>query len=168
MLQPPTTSLLRAATSTFESLALLFAESCSAVGAEFIPLEAAVSVSYHGASSGRVVVGVTTGVLPALAENMLGAAAAPDVRLQHDALGEVANVVTGNVLPLINGASAVFRLEAPAPAGETPFRVLEGEVQGALVRLRMDEGDAILALFTKEVHGAGAGAGKHHPAAAIT
>ncbi len=32
----------------------------------------------------------------ALAENMLGASAAPDVQLQRDALGELANVVTGN------------------------------------------------------------------------
>ena len=149
MLQPATTSLFQAATSTFESLALLFPEQQSADGAEFIPLEAAVSVTYHGAGTGRVVVGVTSGVLPALAENMLGSAAAPDQQLQRDALGEVANVVTGNVLPLINGATAVFRLDAPVAAGETPFRVQAGETQLAFTRLQMDEGEAIIALFTR-------------------
>lgn len=150
MLQPATTSLLQAATSTFESLALLFPELGSADGAEFIPLEAAVSVTYHGAGTGRVVVGVTAGVLPALAENMLGAAATPDVQLQRDALGELANVVTGNVLPLINGAAAVFRLDAPSPAGDAPFRARVGERQAAFTRLRMDEGEALLALFTHD------------------
>lgn len=147
MLQPATTSLFQAATSTFESLALLFPEPCSTEGAEFIPLAAAVNVVYRGAGNGRVVVGVTSGVLPALAENMLGAAAAPDTQVQRDALGELANVVTGNVLPLINGATAVFRLDAPAPAGDEPFRLLEGEVLMAFTRLQMDEGEALLALI---------------------
>ena len=148
MLQPATTSLFQAATLTFESLALLFPEPCSTDGAEFIPLAAAFSVTYHGAGHGRVVVGVTAGVLPALAENMLGAAAAPDTQLQRDALGELVNVVTGNVLPMVNGAAAVFRLDAPTPAGDAPFTALDGETQVAFTRLQMDEGEAILAMFT--------------------
>jgi len=149
MPQPATISLLQAATSTFESLALLFPEPCSADGAEFIPLAAAFSVAYHGAGNGRVVVGVTAGVLPALAQNMLGAAAAPDQQMQRDALGELVNVVTGNVLPLINGAAAVFRLDAPTLAGDEPFRAQTGETQTALTRLQMDEGEAILAIFAQ-------------------
>ncbi len=149
MLQPATTSLFQAATSTFESLALLFPEPCSTDGAEFIPLAAAFSVTYHGAGNGRVVVGVTAGVLPALAENMLGSAAAPDTQLQRDALGELVNVVTGNVLPMVNGATAVFRLDAPTPAGDAPFTALDGETQVAFTRLQMDEGEALLALFTR-------------------
>jgi CheY-specific phosphatase CheX len=150
MPQPATTSLFQAATSTFESLALLFPEPLSTDGAEFLPLAAAVNVIYRGAGDGRVVVGVTAGVLPALAENMLGAAAAPDPQLQRDALGELVNVVTGNVLPLVNGATAVFRLDAPTPAGDEPFRALDGERQEAFVRLQMDEGEALLALFSRD------------------
>ena len=154
MLQPATTSLFQAATSTFESLALLFPEPCSTDGAEFLPLEASFCVTYHGAGEGRVVVGVTAGVLPALAENMLGSAAAPNTQLQRDALGELVNVVTGNVLPMVNGATAVFRLDAPVPAGDDPFRAREGEVQAAFTRLQMDEGEALLALFTRTPAGA--------------
>lgn len=150
MPQPATTSLYQAATSTFESLALLFPESCSTEGAEFIPLAIAVDVTYRGAGNGRVVVGVTAGVLSALAENMLGAAAAPDPQVQRDALGELANVVTGNVLPMINGAAAVFRLDAPRPAGDDPFRAQDGEELLAFTRLQMDEGEALLALFGRD------------------
>ena len=149
MPQPAPTSLLRAATSTFESLALLFPEACSADGAAFIPLAAAFSVSYHGADHGRVVVGVTSGVLRALAENMLGSVAAPDPDVQRDALGELVNVVTGNVLPMVHGAAAVFALDAPALAGDAPFTALDGESQVALLRLQMDEGDALVALFSR-------------------
>jgi CheY-specific phosphatase CheX len=156
MQQPATTSLFQAATSTFESLALLFPEPCSVEGAEFIPLAAAFSVTYHGDQHGRVVVGVTTGVLPALAENMLGAAAAPDPQLQRDALGELVNVVTGNVLPMVHGATAVFRLDAPLAAGDEPFKAHAGETQVGFSRLQMDEGEAILAMFERD--GAPAGA----------
>jgi len=149
MLLPATTSLFQAATSTFESLALLFPEPCSTEGAEFIPIAAAFNVVFHGAGNGRVVVGVTAGVLPALAENMLGSAAAPDRQLQRDALGELVNVVTGNVLPMVNGAAAVFKLDAPAPAGNEPFKALDGETQVGFTRLQMDEGEAILAMFVR-------------------
>ena len=147
MQQPPTTALLQAATSTFESLVLLFPEPQGTEGAEFLPLAATVSVTYHGVQSGRVAVGVTAGVLPAVAENMLGAAAAPDAQLQRDALGELTNVVTGNLLPLVHGATAVFRLDAPVPAGDAPFAAGTGESLTAMVRLQMDEGEAILAMF---------------------
>ncbi len=153
MQQPAMTSLIQAATLTFESLALLFPETGSVEGAEFLPLAATVSVAYRGAGAGRVVVGVTAGMLPALAENMLGAAA-PDRQIQRDALGELANVVAGNVLPLVNGGAAVYRLDAPADAGDEPFAVRDGEVRQAFTRLQMDEGDALLALFS---HGAAAG-----------
>ncbi len=148
MQQPATTSLCQAATSTFESLALLFPELGSVEGAEFLPLAATVSVAFRGAGEGRVVVGVTAGILSALAENMLGAAAAPDVQVQRDALGELANVVTGNVLPLINGAKAVYRLDAPIDAGDAPFGARAGEVRQAFTRLQMDEGEALLAIFS--------------------
>ena len=154
MPQSATTSLFQAATSTFESLALLFPARCGVEGAGFVPLAATVSVAFRGAGEGRLVVGVTAGVLTALAENMLGAAAAPHAELQRDALGELANIVTGNVLPMINGAEAVYRLDPPSPAGAEPFRALDGETQLASTRLQMDEGEALLALFVSDVVGA--------------
>ena len=50
----------------------------------------------------------------ALAANMLGVSdAEADARTRRDALGEVANVVCGNVLPLVGGRHAVFHLGAP-------------------------------------------------------
>jgi hypothetical protein len=149
MQQPAQTALFQAATSTFESLALLFPEPASADGAVFLPLAAIVSVTHRGAASGRVVVGVTAGVLPEVSGNMLGAAAAPDPRLQRDALGEIGNVVTGNVLPLVYGAMPVFRLDAPTDAGAEPFAPRGSEVLLALSRLTMDEGDAVVALFAE-------------------
>ena len=147
MSQLPTTSLHQATISTFESLAMLFPDEKSVDGVEFLPLASAVSVTYRGDVDGRVVVGVTGGVLPALAENMLGAAAAPDAGLQRDALGEVANVITGNVLPLLHGATAVFRLDAPTLIDGAALVAQPGEVRTALTHVQMDEGSAVVAMF---------------------
>ena len=127
---------------------MLLAEPRSTDGAEFIPLAATCSVTFHGAGSGRVVVGVTADVLPALAGNMLGSAESPDIQLQRDALGELVNVLTGNVLPLVHGASAVFRLGAPVAVTDAPFTARDGEIQVGFAHLQMDEGDAILAMFS--------------------
>ncbi|MCU0626163.1 MAG: chemotaxis protein CheX [Gemmatimonadaceae bacterium] len=149
MLTNPTTSLSRAATSTFESLAFLVPEELPAIGAELVPLAASASVTWRGPVTGRVVIGVSRGVLRAVAENMLGAHAADDATTQRDALGEVANVVTGNVLPLVAGADAVFRLDAPALADGASFAAHAGETRHALLHLRMDEGDAILAFYAE-------------------
>jgi CheY-specific phosphatase CheX len=147
MFQHPTTSLIRAATSTFESLALLFPEEETTIGAEFLPLGAATAVRYHGPVTGRVVIGVTGSLMPVLAENMLGADGAPDPAVQRDALGEVANVVAGNLLPLLAGGAAVFTLDAPAHLGEDPWTPQDGETRLALARLKMDEGESVIGLF---------------------
>lgn len=147
MPQPATTALLQAATSTFESLALFCPEPSAPEGVEFMPFAAVVRVAYQGAGVGRLVIGVTAGVLPALADNMLGAGDAPDAQMQRDALGELANVVTGNVLPLVHGPAAVFRLDAPCAATADQFCATAGETRRAIVRLTMEEGDAFIALF---------------------
>ena len=143
----PVKSLSRAATSTFESLAFLVPEEQPAVGATLVPLAAGATVGWRGPFGGRVTIGVTAGVLRAAAGNMVGAEAAADPAVRRDALGEIANVVTGNVLPLVAGATAVFRLDAPVVAADADFAPRDGEERRALVHLRMDEGDAIVAFF---------------------
>jgi hypothetical protein len=61
---------------------------------------------------GALTVAVSGDVADALAANMLGTAHAGPAE-RRDAVGELANVVCGNVLPLLAGREAVFRLGAP-------------------------------------------------------
>lgn len=109
-------SLLRVARSTFEDLGFLLVELELRDDQRAAELEGAVSVGFEGSLGGRVEVRTFGGVLPVLTMNMLGEGGFPSRRLQHDALGEVANVICGNVLPLLAGPREVFRLSAPAPA----------------------------------------------------
>ena len=138
--------LLTASTSTFESLALLFADVPPSAAQAEAHLTHAVSVSFVGPSTGALVVAVSDDVAVALAANMLGLdpeVVRADAGVRHDAVGELANVVCGNVLPLVAGREAVFHLGAPAPydpAAAAP-------ADGALVEvLGVDDGRAAVTL----------------------
>ncbi len=110
-----TDQLLRRATaSTFEDLAFLFPDDELSEAQANAPLDIAVRVEFHGPVRGRLVLRVSSTLMPAIAANMLGEEQAQYTPLQRDALGEVANVICGNLLPLIAGADAVFRLDAPS------------------------------------------------------
>lgn len=157
------------AISTFETLALLFAEaepghpsspSLSSSASRDVALAHAMCVRFTGvgadAFDGALVVAVSDDVARALAGNMLGVAPAQaDVQARRDALGEVTNVVCGNVLPLLGGRRAVFHLGAPHPvplaavdaladAGGVPHGPARRE------RLVVESGAAVVALFAPD------------------
>jgi chemotaxis protein CheY-P-specific phosphatase CheC len=134
--------LSSAAATTFEELGFLF-------GVPMDPREAprldtGVRVAFHGPREGCLEVRVAEPVLAAIAANMLGTDEPPAPELQRDALGEVANVICGNVVPALDGARAVYLLDAPvhlddlAPAcGEPDARIV----------LSTDEGHADVRLY---------------------
>ena len=138
--------LLTVATSTFESLALLCAEAPPTAAQAEAPLTHAARVAFTGPRAGTLDVAVSEDVAVALAANMLGLrpdAVRADERLRRDAVGELANVVCGNVLPLVAGREAVFHLGAPAPHDPAAAALAEG----ALVEvLGVDAGRAAVTL----------------------
>jgi CheY-specific phosphatase CheX len=84
-----------------------------------------------------------------LAANMLGQANAPPEEQQHDALGEVANVVCGNLLPRIAGAKEVFQL---GPPQLVEWNDAPGDDAGSLaaeVQVGVEAGRIDLLLFAK-------------------
>ncbi|MDF1504325.1 chemotaxis protein CheX [Roseisolibacter sp. H3M3-2] len=139
--------LLTAATSTFESLALLFAEAPPTAAQAEAPLTHAARVAFTGPRAGTLHVAVSDDVAVALAANMLGLdpdAVRGDEALRRDAVGELANVVCGNVLPLVAGREAVFHLAAPAACDPSDAAAPPA---GALVEvLGVDDGRAAVTL----------------------
>lgn len=142
-------SLSRATTATFEELALLFPELDLSPEQAAAPLDVAVSVDFRGPLTGRLVVRASLNVLPAITANMLGAEQSDKLPLQRDALGEVANVICGHVVPLIAGADAVVNLSAPRvhDTGMLPSR--DEDEPSARVQVGLEEGraEAVLYLF---------------------
>jgi len=143
-------ALAQATTSTFEELALLVVtvpDAPAAAGAAEPRPPCGVRVDFAGPWGGSVVVRVAEAVLDAAAANMLGIPAAPDAPARRDALGELANVICGNVLPAVAGRTAVFALQAPrwigaadaacAPADLRVARTLEVDEGGIVVELHV-------------------------------
>lgn len=105
--------LSRALTATFEELALICPDTRLSDKQSEAMVDVAVSVSFNGPLSGRLVLRASSEILPGVAENMLGADGEYPLAVQRDALGELANVICGNLLPMIGGAESVFVLSAP-------------------------------------------------------
>jgi CheY-specific phosphatase CheX len=111
------------------------------------PLDVAASVEFRGPMTGRLVLRASSTILPEVANNMLGADDTRPSALQRDALGELANVICGHVLPLIGGADAVFNLAAPNLhlGGELPMR--DDDAPAASVQVGVEQGRAEATLF---------------------
>ncbi len=107
-------------------------------------VEAAVSVDFEGPFSGKLLMRVCGGLLPILAANMLGEEEAPPKSLQYDALGEIANVICGNVLPRIAGLKDFFHVSAPRMVDSSDVPPV------AEVQVGLGEGRADLLLFISD------------------
>lgn len=135
-------TLESAATSTFEDLAFLSVVPWPEDAADIPPLAHAVRVRFGGMIAGHVDVALAGEVLPEVASNMLGTSRA-DEAMQGDALGELANVICGNTVPVLAGWAAEFPLEAPARVA--PDAPALGPVL-AETRLWLGEGWALVRL----------------------
>jgi CheY-specific phosphatase CheX len=107
--------LAEVTTQTLEELCFFFAMPLLNDEQREAETDAAMGVRFRGPLTGRLVVRLAGGMLPRLASNMLGDVDG-SAAMQRDALGEVANVVCGNLLPLIGGSADVYAIEAAMPA----------------------------------------------------
>jgi hypothetical protein len=140
-------ALSAAAISAFEQLAYCLAEPAPEPPPPGVPSDGVVSVYFRGPATGRLVLRVRGGVLPGIAASMLGRETPPAPAVQRDALGEMANVICGSVLPTVGGAAAVFNLDTPNH--DEPWeRHQQGAVPPAAVaHLVVDEGYADVVLM---------------------
>lgn len=139
--------LSRTTAETFENLALIFADTELSSEQASAPLDVTVSVDFRGPETGRLVLKASARVLPTIAANMLGGDQSRSAVLQRDALGELANVICGNVLPLVAGADAVFKLAAPRVHDVELPSYRDGDAPDARVRLGVDDGRVEAALY---------------------
>ncbi len=138
------TELYRAATLTFEELSFLLPTPEIDEEQLNAPVEAAVSVDFEGPFSGRLLVKVCGGLLPAITANMLGEEETPSRTQQYDALGEIANVICGHMLPGIAGSKDIFHVSPPkiAESADSPPM--------AEVQVGLGAGRADLLLFVSQ------------------
>ncbi len=104
-------------------------------------------VKFSGPFDGRLLVTLSRELLPVMTGNMLGEDDIPSLQQQNDALGELANVVCGNTLPLIAGAKEIFHLSAPEILENGQSPMAEDGAMASRVYLSFMDGQAELRLF---------------------
>ena len=139
-----TEALAQAAGLTFEELGFLFPACETSSPQAAANFSNSVIVNFHGDGHGTMVLNVSPELLPVIAENILGDEETSE-EVQLDALGEVANVICGNVLPMIFGKSSVIRMDAPEHSEFNSTDECAGEVH-----LGFDEGCADVLLYLDE------------------
>jgi CheY-specific phosphatase CheX len=142
--------LREAAASTFEHLGFLFAEPDLGTpdedeGAVDWSSTPGATVSFAGGVEGRLELRVTADVARQVTSTMLAASPPVSEDLVSDALGELSNVMCGNLVPVLCGPAGECSLGAPHPW-------LEGAPDGlgtptAQVGLRVGPGKARIRLF---------------------
>ena len=150
MSDPTARVLFRTAARIFEELSFLVpSPSAAPIG------DAAASgavVDFHGPFSGRLALRITRDILPTLSANMLGEEHAPDEFMERDVVGEIANVLCGNVLPQIAGSEPVFHLESPhifdGPVPENPSAAFPVKAE---ICIGLDSGRAEVMLFASDL-----------------
>ena len=146
------TTLASATASIFEELALLCEDPAADRVRAAEPIAGGVRLDFTGPVRGTLVLRVTAGALDAAAANMLALDAPPDAALRRDALGELANVICGTLLPALGGRRAVFTLGTPRWLGEADAAP-EAPLVSASVTL--DEGRADVALHLPDARVSG-------------
>lgn len=106
--------------------------------AEIAPADAAVegnlcaAMDFSGEFAGTIAMMVDESIASSLAANMLGLDEGdPLARLRNgDALGEILNMICGNLLPEIAGSGPVFNLGSPRPLTGGEYAALVGGFKG--------------------------------------
>ena len=97
--------------------------------------------------TGRLLIETRGGLFSAIATNMLSNDN-PSDQLKKDALGEIANIICGNVVPSLAGGGREYKIESPRSLNKDDL--LKEEKQGkpmAEITLNFNEGRADIKLF---------------------
>jgi chemotaxis protein CheY-P-specific phosphatase CheC len=124
-------ALHQAAVTTFEQVVFLLPDTPPDERQRARPVIAFASIAFAGPATGMLLVRAGEGLLPTLAANMLGQDLDSEL-LQLDALGEIANIICGQIFPHLDTFRA-FQQQPPqvgtigadtvAAAGEPHARV---------------------------------------------
>jgi CheY-specific phosphatase CheX len=143
------TALSQAASTTFEEFCFMFPAPEMDVMAEEFELGKAAIVHFNGPFQGDMIISVADSMLMTIAGNMLGEDTPTEKQLS-DALGEVGNVICGNVLPNLAGSKAVFNIAAPRVYSRSELPDISETKNTIRVKVPFDEGVVDLKLIIDE------------------
>lgn len=141
-------ALARAVRDVFETLCFMVpAPKASAPPDSQGASRVVLAVEFGGAGDGCLQLALSDSMVAKAASAMLGEDGPLELSEQHDAVRELANIVCGNVLPLVAGERAVFELASPRVLASHEPRPDGGGDATASVRL--DEGTVAASLWLR-------------------
>ena len=145
--------LMEAAVQTFEDLGMMLLNEELTDEQKEAKKEASVMVTFSGPFSGRLEITVFGKITEKLARNISGSEELSSDILLLDALGEIANVICGNVLPRIANVRDIFHLTSPAPLNSEQTDQDAEMVMIADSHLGLEDGRAEIKLLVDETAG---------------
>jgi CheY-specific phosphatase CheX len=142
--------LVGATQAALERTAFLFAEPGAPVPNETTdaaPPPFVATVAFTGAHDGAFSIEFPARLLPVLATNVLGEEELPSEEMQRDALGELANIICGNVLPALD-PNGKYSLGSPVVGGALAA-VAGGAVRVAVGDLQVENEKVGAALWLR-------------------
>lgn len=136
-------ALYQASIVTFEELGFMFPSACADEANIDDAKSVNVAIDFSGEFGGKFLLRIEREVLPVIAANMLGEEPPFEAVMLNDVLGEIANVICGNMLPAIGGKAAVFHLSAPHIINNFDH----AEKPSAIARLDLEDGRADVSLY---------------------
>ena len=132
--------------AAFEQLCFMFDMPELAESQAGDPVAAVAEVRFRGGTSGRLVLETTAPLFAAAAAQMLGTGQTT-LQQQQDAIGELANVICGNVLPALSRRAQRYSIGRPAIIRDIPGYRRRVAVPEASASVNFDQGRASVALY---------------------
>ena len=139
--------LRESSVNTFEDTCFMYLAPEMADIQKNLLLEAASVAKYRGNLTGKLLIETRGGLLSAIAANMLSNDK-PSSQQKKDALGEIANIICGNVVISLGRSGGGYKIESPKFLSKD--ELLKEEGKGSLVAeiiLNFNEGRADIKFF---------------------
>ena len=141
-------NVLRESTiKTFEDICFIYQVPELKDDQKNLVLEAAAEVKFRGIFTGKLMIETRGGLFLAIASNMLSNEV-PSIQQKKDALGEVANIICGNVVPSLGRSEPEYKIESPICLNtDDLLKEDKQEKPLAEVTLNFNQGRADIKLF---------------------
>lgn len=139
--------LKESSVKTFEDVCFMYQEPELKEAQESLGLEAATEVKYRGDQTGKLIIETRGGLFSAIACNILSIKD-PSEQQKKDALGEIGNIICGNVVPSLGRGKLEYKIESPRFLSKEDL--LEEQNQGtpvAEIILNFNQGRADIKFF---------------------
>ncbi|MBN1470365.1 MAG: chemotaxis protein CheX [Syntrophaceae bacterium] len=141
------TVLQEAAIKTFEDICFMYLEPELRDSQKNLEPDATTEVKFRGGFSGKLIIESRGGLVIAAASNMLSNDH-PSLQQQMDALGEIANIICGNIVPSLGrGKGKGNKIESPRFLNKDELLKEEKGHPFAEVTLNFNQGRADIKLF---------------------